>query len=204
MPIRRLKRSRKLHVDVMHVQMKDVPKEFDIEKLEFKDQWGITKKKIINDDGSFMYNLIDYPLRDAQSVDDILSYKWPAAEEIVDVTGLREQVKQLYNDTDFALTATFGGNVFERPHYLRGMDNFFMDLMINPEIAEALMDKVLEIEIAVDNMVLQRDRGISNIYAIQRRRPWDTEWAADFTNCYYEHGAPEIRKRMEKRKERIR
>jgi uroporphyrinogen decarboxylase len=46
-----------------------------------------------------------------------------------------------------------GGNIFERPHYLRGMDNFFMDLMINPDIAVALMDKVLEIEMDVDRLI---------------------------------------------------
>lgn len=145
----------KLDVDVYHVPLKAAPKEFDVDKTEFKDAWGITKKKVINPDGSFMYNLMDNPLKDAECVADIESYPWPDPEEIVDVSGLSAEVKYLYDNTDFALMATFGGNVFERAHYLRGMTNFLEDLIIEPEIAQALMKKVLEIQMQVDKNVLR-------------------------------------------------
>lgn len=144
----------KLHVDVMHLKLNDVPSGYTTTADEFVDQWGITKKKIMGENGTFMYNLVGHPLKDAESVDDILSYNWPSPEEVIDITNLRKETEYLYNNTDFALTATFGGNVFERPHYLRGMDNFFVDLMTNPDIACALMDKVLEIVMEVDRMVL--------------------------------------------------
>lgn len=144
----------KLKVDVYHIPLKITPKGFDINKLEFKDEWGITKKKVINSDGSFMYCLTDYPLKDAESVEDILSYKWPKPEDIIDVTGYEEIAGQLYNETDLALTATFGGNVFERSHYLRSMDNFLVDLIAEPEMAAALMAKVLEIQMGVETLVL--------------------------------------------------
>jgi uroporphyrinogen decarboxylase len=101
-----------------------------------------------------MYCLTDYPLKDAETVEDILSYKWPKPEDIIDVTGLEDMAKQLYNETDLALTATFGGNVFERSHYLRSMDNFLVDLIAEPEMAGALMAKVLEIQMSVETLVL--------------------------------------------------
>lgn len=145
----------KLKVDVLHLCLNDTPRDFDIHLSEFKDQWGITKRKIFHSDGSFMYNLIDYPLKDAKSMDDILSYDWPRPEEIVDISGLRQKTEQLFKETAFALTATFGGNIFERPHYLRGMENFFLDLATDPTIATTLMDKVLEIQMAVDKMVFR-------------------------------------------------
>lgn len=145
----------KLDVDVYHVPLKATPAGFDIMKTEFRDAWGILKKKVKNPDGSFMYNLMDNPLKDAQCVADIEAYPWPDPEEIVDVTGLEEEAKFLYHNTDFALMATFGGNVFERAHYLRGMSQFLEDLIIDPEIAQALMKKVLEIQMKVDENVLR-------------------------------------------------
>lgn len=145
----------KLNVDVYHMPLKATPREFDISKLEFKDAWGITKRKVVNADGSFMYNLMDYPLKDAECAADIEAYPWPDPEEIVDVSGLQAEAKFLYNNTEFALMATFGGNVFERAHYLRGMTNFLEDLIIEPEIAQALMKKVLEIQMKVDENVLR-------------------------------------------------
>lgn len=144
----------KLKIDVMHIPLKVTPKEFTMDKITFKDDWGITKTKILNDDGSFMYQLVDNPLANAMSMDDILEYKWPKAEELIDITGLEEKVKYLYNNTEFALTATFGGNIFERAHYLRGMENFLIDLMTEPQIAKGLMQKVMEIQMGVDKIVL--------------------------------------------------
>jgi uroporphyrinogen decarboxylase len=146
--------AEKLQVDVLHIPLKATPAEFTMEKIEFKDAWGITKRKVLNSDGSFMYNLIDNPLKDAECEADIENYPWPSPEEGVDVSGLAEAVRYLYNNTGFALTATFGGNIFERSHYLRGMQNFFVDLIASPEIAEALMKQVMTIQMKVDRIVL--------------------------------------------------
>jgi uroporphyrinogen decarboxylase len=49
----------------------------------------------------------------------------------------------------------FGGNVFERAHYLRGMENFFVDLLLNPERASAVMKKILEINLHRDKQILR-------------------------------------------------
>ncbi|MDR0718883.1 MAG: hypothetical protein LBF78_04545 [Treponema sp.] len=148
--------AEKLKVDVLHIPLKNTPAEFTMEKTEFNDAWGIKKRKIINSDGSFMYSLVDNPLADAGDISDILNYHWPLPEEIVDTSGLREEVAHLYNNTAFALTATFGGNIFERSHYLRGMENFFVDLIDNPDIARALMEKIMTIEMAVDEIVFDQ------------------------------------------------
>jgi len=147
---------KKLHVDVYHLPIKVYPKNFTIDLESFQDEWGLTKKKIISADGSFMYNFVGTPpLADAEDVDDVLSYPWPKAEELVDVDGMEEMSRQLYNETDFALTATFGGNIFERSHYLRGMDNFLVDLLVDVEMAEAIMTKVQEIQMGVDEIIFR-------------------------------------------------
>ncbi|GHU67717.1 uroporphyrinogen decarboxylase [Clostridia bacterium] len=145
----------KLGVDVYHLLLKETPAGFTIEKNTFRDAWGVRKDKLQLPEGGSMYTLVDYPLKDAQSVADIESYPWPKPEEVVDVSGLEAEARTLYNETDFALTATFGGNVFERAHYLRGMETFLVDLMVEPELAGAVMDRILGIQMEVDRLVLR-------------------------------------------------
>ena len=144
-----------LGVDVCHLPIKTYPKWFSIDLETFGDEWGMTRKKITSDDGSFMYQFSGTPpLAGAETVEDILSYRWPSPEALIDVSGMEEMAKDLFENTDFALTAVFGGNIFERSHYLRVMDNFFVDLLADPELAMTLMEKVCGIQMEVDRIVL--------------------------------------------------
>lgn len=146
----------KLGVDIYHIPAVNfVPKDFSTDKTEFKDQWGNTKRKIKDSNESFMYVSVDNPLKDAETVDDILSYSCPSPEGIVNFDGLEEMVKHIYKETNMAITATVGGHVFEQPHFLRGFENFLVDLCINEEIACALMDKVLEINLSVEKLIFK-------------------------------------------------
>jgi uroporphyrinogen decarboxylase len=146
----------KLNIDVCHVDIHNSSKDFDIHKKEFKDAWGVTRRKEEYPDGGFAYFFTDNPLKEAETVEDILNYPhWPEVEELADVSNLEAEARHLFNETDFALTATFGGNIFERPHYLRGMESFMIDLMINEELAVALIRKVLDIQKQVDELVLR-------------------------------------------------
>ncbi len=146
---------KKLNIDVMHIPFGKTAKGlWDMNSGEFKDEWGCLKKRVNDKNGGFLYQLEDHPLENAKTVDDILKYKWPAPDE-PKLEGLKDYVKDLYNNTDFALTMNFGGNIFERAHYLRGMENFFVDLLINPDMAEAVMKKILEINLYRDKQILK-------------------------------------------------
>jgi uroporphyrinogen decarboxylase len=146
----------KLNVDVCHVDIHNSPKGFDLEVTEYKDAWGVKRRKVFGEGGGFSYQFADYPLENAETVEDIVNYNhWPKAEELIDISHLEEEVKYLYNNTDFALMATFGGNIFERPHYLRSMQNFFIDLMSDEEFSKALIGKVLEIQKQVDELIIK-------------------------------------------------
>ncbi|MCL5072635.1 MAG: uroporphyrinogen decarboxylase [Actinobacteria bacterium] len=146
---------KKLNVDVMHIPFGITAKDLWNKNSEiFEDEWGCLKKCVQDRNGGFLYQLEDHPLKDAESIDDILNYKWPSIDE-PRIEGLKEYVKELYSDTEFALTMNFGGNIFERAHYLRGMENFFMDLLINPDMATAVMKKILEINLHRNKQILQ-------------------------------------------------
>lgn len=147
----------KLDIDVMHI-----PPYFFMDKNfnpyssdEFLTQWGIKRKKVVDCDNSFMYEIVDHPLKDAQTVDDILNYHWPKPEDMYDPSKAENMVHHLYNDTDFALTLVMGGWLFEMGQFLLGFENYLIYLYEEPEMAEAIMDKTSEIQMQLETMVLR-------------------------------------------------
>ena len=110
-------------------------------KIIFVDEWGITR--II--DGGYA-SIIEYPLQTA-TLEDLENYEWPNPAEIFDYSSMRSQALELYNEGEYGIVGNMGspGNIFEQSWYLRGMTEFFMDLMDNKDFAHALMSKITEI-----------------------------------------------------------
>jgi len=59
-----------------------------------------------------------------------------------------EHVARLRQTTDRAIMIAFGANLFEWGSFLRRMDNFLMDLAVEPAGAEALLDRLVEAHLA--------------------------------------------------------
>jgi uroporphyrinogen decarboxylase len=136
----------KLDIDVMHIPAYAfVPRDFDPALPEFRDQWGVLRRKVEDRPGSFMYISVDLPLPDAETAEDVLNFRWPTVDDLFDPSKIEDMAKQLYSDTDFALTLVTAGHVFEMPHFLMGMEKYLMDLYINEEVVCAILDKMVEI-----------------------------------------------------------
>ena len=90
-------------------------------------------------------NFISQPLKDA-TIEDIKKYDWPDPKDPMRVEGLREEAKRLYETTDYAVCAykaTLLG-MFDCAWTMRGMEQFLLDMMMNKELANVLMDRILE------------------------------------------------------------
>ncbi|MBS3777566.1 MAG: methyltransferase [Bacteroidales bacterium] len=57
---------------------------------------------------------------------------------------LRRRTLELRQTTDKALMVVAGGNLFEWGNFIRRMDNFLMDLYLEPDNVEALLDGLME------------------------------------------------------------
>ncbi len=115
------------------------------------DEWGIGRKLISG------YNAITvHPFHDAD-ISAIKKHKWPVSNDAGRVRGLREQAKKYYEETNFAVTATsaVSGTIFEMAQYLRGTEDFLMDLYINQDFARALIDKVTEVVLDINLSYLE-------------------------------------------------
>jgi uroporphyrinogen decarboxylase len=132
-------------IDCRHIRppMKVEPEfsETDNAKVTFVDEWGV--KRII--DAGYA-SIVEYPMQTA-TIEDLETYQWPNPVEIFDCSGIRNQALQLYNEGEYAIVGNMGspGNIFEQSWYLRGLTEFFMDLVDNKEFAHALMSKITEI-----------------------------------------------------------
>jgi len=132
-------------IDCRHVRppMKAEPElaETADAKFTFVDEWGV--KRIV--DAGYA-SIIEYPLQTA-ILADLDTYDWPNPAEMFDYSSIRSQATELYKEGEYAIVGSMGspGNIFEQSWYLRGMTEFFMDLVDNKEFAHALMSKITEI-----------------------------------------------------------
>ena len=111
----------------------------------FTDIWGITWKQAFYGDGCYYWELARHPLAEA-TIEDLETYPWPDPLDPGFTTGLAEDAKALYEETDYAIIADGGFKSFwEMGYMLRGLEQMLMDLVLNPEFVKALMAKLLEI-----------------------------------------------------------
>jgi uroporphyrinogen decarboxylase len=60
------------------------------------------------------------------------------------IKGAVEQFREIRENTDLAIMTKIGGAVFELATYMRGMQQWYTDLALNPKFASALMARIAE------------------------------------------------------------
>jgi len=107
------------------------------------DEWGLTHRVI---EGGY-YELGGTPLAGA-NIDDLESYPWPDAADPARYIGLKEEVEDLHNNTDYAIGAyrPMISGIFEISHYLCGMEKLLMDMMLDKQFVDALLWKLTEVQ----------------------------------------------------------
>ncbi len=86
------------------------------------------------------------PLENAVSELDIQNYNWRIYTDEYFRT-IENKAKQLNEETDYAIMGSFGGNIIEEYQVLRGYSNSMLDLVADPNFAEALIGKLTEVHL---------------------------------------------------------
>lgn len=90
------------------------------------------------------YSLYESPLK-GKGMEGLENHSWPETDDPAMFAGLREQAKKWYEETDYIIGADgIKGGVLQTTLELGGYDQFFMDLVLDPEYAHALLKKVTE------------------------------------------------------------
>lgn len=109
----------------------------EIADNEFADLWGITRHSTPQ---SHYYEMMGAPLADA-TIDDLDKFLWPDFSQPSRFAGLAEQAQGIHQ-AGYAVVALSGISPFGFSYILRGIENFFGDLVALPEFAQAFLRKL--------------------------------------------------------------
>lgn len=120
------------------------------------DEWGVGRRQVEVAPGVHLLEVVHSPL-DGQdpSAIDLDAYPWPDPHDPGRVEGLEEEARRLYEETDLALMGRFGGTIMEQAAFLRGYQTWLMDLVLYPGFAADLLNRIADIQIALDEAGLR-------------------------------------------------
>ena len=108
---------------------------------DLKDEFGVVWS--MPDDQKLYMDISHHPLANA-SINDIAGYPFPDGTDKSRFTGIRESALKLRNETDYAISTGIGGVTYETCWYLRGLEQWYFDMLANPEFCEALIEQTLK------------------------------------------------------------
>ena len=117
-----------------------------------QDEWGVVRTRPAD---SLYFDLCRSPFAEDPTRSAIESYAWPDPLNPGRYRGLREKARQLHHETDYAVVLDVNCAFFLRCCELRGWENFYTDLVADVPFAEALMDRYLEIRLAMAERALE-------------------------------------------------
>ena len=107
---------------------------------DFTDEFGVTWS--MPEDQPHYFDISHSPLA-GLSLKEIRGYPFPKGDDPTRFEGLRERALALRRDTPYAVVSGISGVVYEICWYMRGLENLFIDMMTQPDILEAIIDRTL-------------------------------------------------------------
>jgi uroporphyrinogen decarboxylase len=143
--------ARRLHADTrpLLVGAPDGWQDVYFDDGSLQDEFGVIWRKA----GDGHYAPTGNPLRDA-TLAGLDAYSWPDPRNSGRTLGLREQARQLQEETYYAVVVSLPVGFVHLSQYLRGYEQWLMDIVLNPAFLDALMDRALDWWLALAGAVL--------------------------------------------------
>jgi len=119
-------------------------------------EFGSYRREVHHTYGSYQ-ECAAWPLADAQTVADVERWDWPRTE-YWDMESVGPQLDALDAQGQFFVCYDVGG-IFDRSCDLVGLEQFLLNLSINPDVADAVMARMTDLYIANVTRLLQRYEG---------------------------------------------
>ncbi|MBW6474625.1 MAG: hypothetical protein K0B14_15975 [Anaerolineaceae bacterium] len=124
----------------------------DQDSTYYYDEWGYGLKMPKSD--PIYYSLFYHPLRNAEYLSDLKNHPFPDPNDKTRLLPINDQIKLAEQKEKATVLNNVCAGTMEVASWLRGLDQFLMDLALQPEMAEYLLDKVLNFKLAYWEMVL--------------------------------------------------
>jgi len=161
----------------------------------YRDEWGVVR---IKPPGSHYYDLAGCPLAGEITPAAIARYRWPDPTDPGICRGLRARAEAL-RKTDYAVMYNARFNVVHTMQYLRGFEDWFLDLGADHRLFECLRDAILDVLVELNRRTLQEVGDLIDIVAFG-----DDVGQQDRPVCSLENYRKLIRPALERSVETIR
>jgi len=138
----------KFDVDVRGIYLAKPNKSLDtdFEDGSWQDMWGVLRK--IPKSGIY-YEIVNSPFQNKDlSIKNINDFEWPDYNDEGFYNGIFERAKELY-ENNFGTILIIGGSVVHISQFMRGFENWYMDLILNPKLIQEIMNIIAEFYIGV-------------------------------------------------------
>ena len=126
----------------------------------YVDEWGVER---VRPPGSFYYDLTAAPLSGDISLSDIARYPWPDPTDPARRQGLADRIRSIRRQSDCAIVLNLQSAFVHTSQYLRGFEDWFVDLAGDRRIITALFDAVLELSMAINRELLDEVGGEADV-----------------------------------------
>jgi uroporphyrinogen decarboxylase len=134
----------------------DVPQDKPVGEDGYQDEYGVTRRK---PHGSLYYDMVKSPLSGPLTVKDVIAYRFPDAKDPGYVRGIREKVDYYRQNTDCAIVLSTPSVFVHLSQFLRGFEDWFIDLATDQKLAGVLFDACTEHTAAVAVEVIKAAGG---------------------------------------------
>lgn len=116
----------------------------DAEYRYYTDEWGIARRMPL--DNGLYFDMYKHPMAVIDTVEGLANYQFPNPTDDARFVGLRQRALVEYEKGYAIVMSSMSPGVMTLGAWLRGFQNFFMDLALRPEFTSALLKKVYEIK----------------------------------------------------------
>lgn len=123
----------------------------EIDDDSYQDEWGVVFRR---PPGSYWYDPVRSPLAGEISLGTIANYPYPDPHDPGCVRGILPRIEHLRRTTDCALVLYLPSAFIHKTQYLRGFEDWFIDVVRDQRPICALFDAVLEVSMALAGEIL--------------------------------------------------
>ena len=139
----------------------DAGGDVDLDDGRYRDEWGVVRRR---PPGCHYYELESCPLAGELTAEMIARYPWPDPTDPGRTRGLREQALRL-RQSGYAVMFNARFNLVHMTQYLRGFEDWFLDLAGNHELFGCLMQAVLDVMLEMNRCAFQQAGDLIDIVA---------------------------------------
>jgi len=132
------------------------------EYTAYTDEWGIGWRS--PKEGGLYYDMYSWPLESFETPEELeASYTWPEAGDPNRVLGLRDRALETIDQGKAVVVGSLSAGVSEMHAWTRGFEKYFTDFYLNPDLAEYIMDKVVELKMVYWEAVLSEIGDLADV-----------------------------------------